>query len=153
MRTIDIWIGGFFIAFAGFVLTQSTQLAFYQRGGIPGPGFFPTLLAVLTAGLGALLVISRLRGADAQFGAFELPARSELARALGVWSAILIASALMDLVGFVVTSTVLIGVLLLGVERLRSWRAMLTVILIPIVFYVVFAILLRVRLPAGPWGF
>lgn len=152
MRTIDIGIGVFFMAFAGFVLTQSTQLALYERG-IPGPGFFPTLLAVLTAGLAALLVISRLRGAETQFGAFELPARSELARALGVWSAILIASVLMDVIGFVVTSTVLIGVLLLGVERLRSWRAMLTVVLIPIVFYVVFAVLLRVRLPAGPWGF
>ena len=152
MRPIDIGVGLFFIAFAGLVLTQSLQLELYTRG-IPGPGFFPTLLAVAIAGLGALLVVSRLRGPEAEFGAFTMPSRPELGRALTVWFAIVVASAVINLVGFVATSTLLIAVLLLGVERLRTLKAVLTVVLIPVFLYAVFGLLLRVRLPTGPWGF
>lgn len=151
MRTVDIAIGIFFVAFAGVVLTQSVQLEYYDRG-IPGPGFFPILLACALALTGLLLVVSRLRGADADFGVFEGPSRSELRRALTVWLAIAIATAVMNLVGFLLTTGVLVAVLLLGVERLRTWTAVLTVILIPVVFYTVFAVLLKVRLPVGPWG-
>lgn len=152
MRPIDMGIGLFFVAFAGLVLTQSLGFEFYSRG-IPGPGFFPTLLALAIGIVGILLVTSRLRGPDVDFGAFARPSRSELGRALTVWFAIVIASVVIDLVGFVVTSAILIAVLLLGVERLRTWKAILTVILIPVVLYAVFALLLQVRLPTGPWGF
>lgn len=152
MRPIDIGIGLFFVVFAALVLTQSLGFEFYSRG-IPGPGFFPTLLALGIGIVGVLLVVSRLRGVDLEFGTFARPSRTELGRAMTVWLAIVIASAVIDLVGFLVTSAVLIALLLLGVERLRTWRAIMTVFLIPVVLYAVFALLLRVRLPTGPWGF
>jgi len=42
-------------------------------------------------------------------------------------------------------------VLIFGVERLRTWRAVVTVAALPTVFFLVFVVLLRVRLPGGFW--
>jgi hypothetical protein len=59
----------------------------------------------------------------------------------------------MEFLGFFVASALLIAVLLLGVERLRSPGAIATVILIPLVCWVLFHVALKVPLPVGPWGF
>jgi putative tricarboxylic transport membrane protein len=153
MRQVDIVIGALSIVFAGFYLTQSFSLDFYQRSGIPGPGFLPTLLAVAIALLGLCLVATRLFRTTGDLGHLEMPAWGQVTRSMGVWLAFAAAVLIIEYVGFVVTSALLIGFLLLGIENLRSIGAVLTVILIPLTFYVVFVVLLSVHLPTGPWGF
>ena len=146
-------IGGVALVFAALVLVQALSLDLIQRSNIPGPGFFPTVLAIAIGILGVLLFVSRFFGAADQFGAADLPSLGEMRRSMTVWLAILAAGLLLDVAGFVLTSAVLIATLLFGVERLRSIGAWLTVFFVPLVFYIVFVVLLQVRLPAGPWGF
>jgi putative tricarboxylic transport membrane protein len=153
MRRVDIVIGAVSVIFAGFVLAQALALDFFQRSEIPGPGFLPVLLAIAIGILGVVIVVTRLAGNDKQFGEFSWPSRSEFGRSLTVWIAFTISVALMQTLGFVVASALLIAVLLLGVERLRSVGAIATVILIPFVCYLLFHVALKVRLPIGPWGF
>jgi putative tricarboxylic transport membrane protein len=153
MRRVDIVIGAVSVIFAGFVLAQALALDFFQRSEIPGPGFLPVLLAIAIGILGVVLVATRLVGNDKQFGTFSWPSRNELGRSLTVWVAFILSIAAMELLGFLVASALLIAVLLLGVERLRSAGALATVILIPLACWLLFHVALKVPLPVGPWGF
>jgi putative tricarboxylic transport membrane protein len=153
MRRVDILIGAVSVIFAGFVLAQALALDFFQRSEIPGPGFMPVLIAIAIGILGIIIIATRLVGNERQFGVFSWPSGREFGRSLTVWSAFTFSIALMEFLGFFVASAILIAVLLLGVERLRSAGAIATVILIPLVCYLLFHVALKVSLPVGPWGF
>jgi hypothetical protein len=153
MRRVDIFVGTISVIFAGFVFTQAIALDFFQRSEIPGPGFLPVLLAITIGILGVVIVATRLVGNDKQFGAFSWPSWNEFRRSLSVWIAFTVSIAVMELLGFFIASALLIAVLLLGVERLRSIGAIATVIIIPLVCWLLFHVALKVPLPVGPWGF
>jgi hypothetical protein len=153
MRRVDIVIGAVSVIFAGFVLAQALALDFFQRSEIPGPGFLPVLLAIAIGILGIVIIATRLAGSDRQFGAFSWPSWGEFGRSLSVWIAFTLSIAAMKFLGFFIASALLIAVLLLGIERLRSPGAIATVVLIPLVCYLLFHVALQVPLPVGPWGF
>jgi hypothetical protein len=153
MKRVDILIGAVSVILAGFVLTQALALDFFQRSEIPGPGFLPVLLAIAIGIVGLAIIATRLAGNDRQFGAFTWPSPSEFGRSLTVWAAFTVSIALMEALGFFVSSALLIAALLLGIERLRSTGAIATVILIPLGCYLLFHVALKVALPVGPWGF
>jgi putative tricarboxylic transport membrane protein len=151
MRRVDIVAGAIFIAFGVFVLTQSLPLNFYAEG-VPGPGFFPTLLAIAMAVAGGLLLFTRLRRPEAALGDFALPSRTQAGRSLGLWIAILAAVLLVDVVGFLVAMVFLVAVLLIGLERRHGVAAIATIVLAPSLAYLLFARLLQVPLPPGLFG-
>jgi putative tricarboxylic transport membrane protein len=153
MRRADILVGAAAILLAGFVLAEAQGLEFFQRTDIPGPGFLPTLLAIGIGVIGLLLVVTRLVGRPERFGSFPRLSASEFGRSMLAWFGLLAAILLLDKIGFVAASAGLIAWLLLGLEKLRSLPAVLSIVLIPTVFYAIFALLLRVPLPTGPWGF
>lgn len=153
MRKVDIAIGAFFFVAGAVVLPLALALDLYQRSGIPGAGFFPVVLSITILSLGAALVISRLIGSAGQFGDWSPPRTPEARRALGVWLAITFGVVLMPLIGFAWAMLALTAILLLGIEGLRSWQALVTVVMVPLSFYLLFGVLLNVRLPAGLlWG-
>lgn len=152
MRKVDIGIGVFFTLFGMGAMAQALRLAFFQRNGIPGPGFFPTILAILLVILGCSLIFSRVRGTPEQFGSLTVPDGTELRRVLGVWGAIGISVLMLEVIGFVGAMFLLIAVMLLAIERLYTWKAGLTILVVPLMFYILFAVLLDVRLPTGIWG-
>lgn len=151
MRKVDVSAGAILIACGVFVLTQSLPLNFYSEG-VPGPGFFPTLLAIAMAVAGGLLLFTRLRRPEAALGEFELPSRTQAGRSLGLWIAILVAVLAVDVVGFLAAMVLLVAVLMLGIERARSVPAIATIVLTPLLAYLLFAQLLQVPLPAGLFG-
>jgi putative tricarboxylic transport membrane protein len=151
VRKIDIAAGVIFILSGVFILTQSLPLNFYAEG-VPGPGFFPTLLAIAMAVIGALLVLTRLGRPEGAFGDFTLPSRTHARRSLGLWVAILVAVVLVDVVGFLVAMVFLVAVALIGIERRRGLAAIATIVLAPALAYLLFAQLLQVSLPAGVFG-
>ncbi len=152
MRKVDIAIGAFFFVAGASVLPLALALDLYQRSGIPGAGFFPLVLSVTILSLGAALVISRLIGPAERFGKWSPPSLPSARRALGVWITIAVGVVLMPLAGFVWAMLALTAILLLGIEGLRSWRALATVVMVPLSFYLLFGVLLDVRLPAGVFG-
>lgn len=151
MRTVNIVAGAIFIALSALVLVESLGLQFYAEG-VPGPGFFPTLLAVTLAFCGALLiVVSVVRPAQA-FPEFQRPTRSQAQRSLGGWVALMGAAIAVNVLGFLAAMFLLVAVLLLVIERRRSLGTLVTIVLTPLLAYLLFAALLQVRLPAGMFG-
>ena len=151
MRRVDIGIGAFFVLLGLLGITQSLQLDLYQRGGIPGPGMFPLLLSISLVVLGGLVIITRLRAAPDDLPPFQKLSRVELRRVVTVMAASVVSAALLPILGYFLSSLALVAFLVFGVERLRSWRAVLTVVALPTIFFFVFVVLLRVRLPGGFW--
>lgn len=151
MRTVDIVAGIVLVALAGVVLTESLGLQFYSEG-VPGPGFFPSLLAIALAFSGALLILMRVRKPAEALPEFERPSRSQARRSIGAWVAMVIAALAINVVGFLVAMVFLVAVLLLWIERRTSLGTFASVVLTPLLAYLLFAVLLQVQLPTGLFG-
>ena len=150
-RRIDVGLGAIVVALGIFVLLQGQELDFYLEG-IPGPGFFPTLLAGALAITGALLCLSGLFGSKDTSEDFEPPTREQAKRSLGIWVAMLASVLLVSVAGFLIAMLVLVGILIFGLEGKRNLRGLAAVILIPLSCYLLFAELLQVQLPTGVFG-
>lgn len=149
-RKVDIIAGTIVTVVGVYVLIQSLQLDLYVEG-VPGPGFFPTLLAVaLTLG-GALLVATRLATQQVADD-FEIPTRGQARRSLGLWAAILVATFLIGLIGFLAAMFLLVAAILLGIEGRRGLGAVATIVATPVLAYLLFGSLLQVPLPTGLLG-
>lgn len=150
-RTVDIIAGTIFIAISVFALFQSLQMSFYVES-VPGPGFFPALLAMALAVCGGLLILTSLASPQEDEKEFELPTRWQAKRSLGLWIAILAASLLVGVVGFLAAMFLLVAVILLAIEGRRGVGAIVTIIVTPLLAYLLFGELLRVPLPSGLFG-
>lgn len=151
MRRVDIGVGTFFVLLGLLGASQSLQLDLFQRGGIPGPGMFPLVLSISLIVLGGLVVITRIRAKPDDFPPFEKLSRDELRRVVTVMAALLVSTVLLPLVGHFLSSLALVAFLLFGVERLRTWPVLVTAVALPTIFFLLFVVLLRVRLPGGFW--
>jgi hypothetical protein len=157
LRKVDIGLGLGLIPLALFAIVQSLALPLQQRGGTPGPGMAPLLLAIALLALSIVLIGSRLRIAPDALGPVTWPSRPELARVTAVAVALAVSIALLKPLGYVVSSVLLMAFLVIAIERvpLRDGRialvnvvkAAVLIIGLPALFYLVFGVLLRVRLP------
>jgi putative tricarboxylic transport membrane protein len=150
-REVDIAVGTILALVGVWILLQSLQLDFYVER-VPGPGFFPTVLGILLVLVSGALVVTRLRGNRERFPAFSLPTRGQSRRSLGLWLAILAATFLVGIVGFLPAMLSLVGVIMLGIEGRRGVTTIVTIVLTPLLAYLLFGQLLQVRLPTGLWG-
>lgn len=151
LREADAFSGAVIAVFGAFVLVQSLQLSFYLEG-VPGPGFFPALVAIALIGLGAWLVVTRWRATRDPADGFKLPSRQQATRSLGLWVTILAAALLVAPLGFPLAMFLLVAVILFVLEGRRGLGPILATILIPVLSWLLFAELLQVPLPAGPFG-
>jgi hypothetical protein len=157
LRKVDIVLGLGLVPLALFAIVQSLALPLTQRGGAPGPGITPLLLAVGLLALAAILVGSRLRMAPDALGPVVWPSRRELIRVAAVGAAIAASIALLKPLGYIVSTVLLMSFLVIVIERVpfRDGRifmsgvakAAILTIGLPALFYLVFGVLLRVRLP------
>jgi hypothetical protein len=154
-RVVHVVLGLVVAVIGAVVLFQSvTGLSFTGANDEPGPGFFPSLLAGLLIVLGVSLslgwlIAPRARVANLEELSFSRPA---LLRAGGVWLSLTIGVALLTTIGFLASSILIVALLVLGMEQLRGIRTVAAMLALPIGIYVVFSVLLEVRLPAGVFG-
>lgn len=150
-QKVDIGIGLVIATFGAYSLFRALELRFYQES-VPGPGFFPAVLALflILGGLG--LSVTRLMAPDEDSKDFDLPSTEEARRSVGLWGALLLAIVLVNFIGFLLAMIVLVAVLLLGIERRRGIATFVTIILVPVLVYLLFATLLKVPLPTGFGG-
>jgi hypothetical protein len=135
---------------------RALRMPFWGAGGIPGGGFLPTLL-----GAGMILLSLLLLGrtmaakpasrqeAKIEWGAIRKP--------LYILVALVGYLVLFRILGYVLASVVLIGVLFWAFDPQRSvWRRAMIAssasILIVALFYIVFVILLALEIPVWPFG-
>lgn len=151
LQQVDMGLGAIFVALALFVLVQSLQLDFYVES-VPGPGFFPTLLAIALAIAGSILTVTSFIGRKDSQEEFETPTRAQVQRSLSVWLAVLVAVLLVPVLGFILSMLFLSAALILGLERKRHIAGIAAVILIPLLAYLLFVALLGVDFPTGVFG-
>jgi putative tricarboxylic transport membrane protein len=151
LRKVDIMSGAAVTVFGAFFLIESLQLDYFTEG-VPGPGFFPSLLGLVVITTGILLIVTRLVKPERSFGEFNAPSRPQLNRSIGIWITLLVATLMVELIGFVLAMILLVAAILIVIERRRGITALATIILIPLLAYLLFAGLLKVPLPTGIFG-
>jgi hypothetical protein len=126
-----------------------TELEFRGSNGEPGPGYLPVLLTIGLIVLGLALSGVWLLGPKARSG--EAPTLSldprGMGRALLVWLVMVVCAVLIEPLGFLAAGEVLVLLVIVAVERIRSIPLIVT--LLPPAMYLLFDILLEVQLPEG----
>lgn len=155
MQRADVVAGTAVAALGAFALVTALNLAFLSDSGVPGPGFFPTLLSGLLVVLGLVLGVTNLRRRpatepDAGAGTEEPPDnRARILRAGTVWVCFLVAVPILTFLGFVPAMAILVALLLFGVERRLNWRSLVVAVVVPVGVYELFVHLLGIPLPTG----
>jgi putative tricarboxylic transport membrane protein len=139
--------GGVFALAGAIVLAASGDLPFGTLGS-PGAGMLPvSLAALMTAGGLGLLAQARRSPALAELSWTDLP-HAALVAALAA-----AAVALLVPLGFALTGTLLLFILIFLIERRPLVPALAFSIAATGVIHTLFSILLRTPLPRGPLGF
>ena len=131
------------IAFGAAIFATSTDLP-TGAWSMPGAGMFPKLLAGLIIGLSLLLLV-RARDsapfADIDWG--------DLGHAARVAVITMAAVAAYETVGFIVTMTLMMFILLVGAERQNVFRAGLYSVGVTLLTYYLFTVALKTPLEQG----
>jgi putative tricarboxylic transport membrane protein len=151
-RVVHVVVGLVIAAVAGWLLYKSsTELAFRGPNGEPGAGYLPVLLTICLVVLGLALSAVWLFGPKARNG--EAPtlslSPSRMGRALLVWLALVVCAFLIEPVGFLLAGEVLVLLVIVVIERIRSIPLIITLLLLPPAMYFLFDTLLEVQLPGG----
>jgi hypothetical protein len=75
------------------------------------------------------------------------------ARALGAWSAFVVALIFLPLLGFGLSLGLLTAFLILVLDRRSPWTALAVALGLSFGFHLIFVVALGVSLPVGPFGF
>ncbi len=151
-RRVHVVLGLVIAGLGAWLLYRSrTELDFRGGNGEPGPGYLPVLLTLCLIGLGLALTAVWLWGPSARSGeASTLSLRPRhLARAGLVWLALVICAALLEPLGFLIAGEVLVVLVIVVIERIRSVALIVALLLIPPAMYFLFETLLEVQLPGG----
>ncbi|WP_319447485.1 MULTISPECIES: tripartite tricarboxylate transporter TctB family protein [unclassified Mycobacterium] len=151
-QRVHVALGLVIAALGTWLLYRSlTELAFKGSNGEPGPGYLPALLTIGLIGLGLALSAVWLWGPRAKSG--DVPtlslSRAGMGRAVVVWLALVVCIALIEPFGFLIAGEVLVFLIIVVIERIRSIPSIVALILVPPGMYVLFEILLEVQLPEG----
>ena len=146
LRT-DHVAGAFFIGLGLLLIALSGDLPTGNLS-MPGSGFLPKIVAVLTIFFGAVLavrareskVLSTLSWSDAKHAAMVVVIAAA-------------AIAMLDWLGFITTNVLLIFALLVIVERRRLVPATVYSVGLVLITYVLFVYVLKTPLHTGPLGF
>ena len=139
--------GAIFIGIGILVFALSGDLP-AGRLSMPGSGFLPKIIAALLILFGAALLL-RARESEA----FSAIGWGDLPHALQVIAIAAAGIALYTNAGFLLALFLMIGALLIIIERRNPLRAVIYAASIVVVTFVGFEYLLKTPMPNGPWGF
>ena len=139
--------GAAFVVFGIAVIALSGDL---PTGALsmPGSGFLPKIVSVLTILFGAMLMLRA--GESALFAELGWGDGKHAAMVVAITAA---AVALYTQLGFIATLTLMIVALLIIVERRHPLRAILYSVGVVLIAYAVFAFVIKTPLPNGIFGY
>jgi putative tricarboxylic transport membrane protein len=143
---VDHVAGAFFIGVGLIIIALSGDLPTGTLS-LPGSGFMPKIVAVLTIVLGLVLA---LRARESM--PFARIPWSDVTHAAMVVGITAVAAVLYERLGFLTTDILLIFALLVVIERRKFLPAALYSIGVVVVTYVLFVYLLKTPLETGPFG-
>lgn len=119
----------------------------------PGPGMMPVLLGVFLAGLSAALWIMAARRERSAAAAAGPWSAARVWPVISTLAVLLAYAALLDTLGYVVATFLVLIVLLRVLEPPRWSTTVLSAAVVTAASYGVFVRLLQVQLPRAAWGF
>ena len=143
------------LAVAGLVAVNEARRLRFGAVTVPGPGFFPLVLAVSFTLVCLILLVAALRApasahvpsdGEGQAGG---SVRWKVLTTLGV---MLVYAFALEPLGFIASTCGLLIFFFRALDGLRWPVAVAASILTSVVTYTVFKTWLQVRLPPGPWG-
>ncbi len=140
----DFIAGAALVAVGLFVALYASS---HYRVGAParmGPGFFPTMLGYLLAGLGAIVVLFSFRKTIHAL----TPPPFELRPFLAVLIAVAAFSVLIERIGLVPTTIVMTVIAAFANSQFRLGRALLLGVCLAVLSWLIFSIGLQMTLPA-----
>jgi len=135
------------VAIAVGIAWESGKLPLGSLGN-PGAGFLPLVIAAALGVFGLLTAFL-----DKGTPLWSSIAWAEAPRAAGILAATAFGAFAMERLGYRITTFVIAALLLLGLERKHPLPALIAALLLSAGTHYLFATLLKVPLPLGPWGF
>ena len=151
MRVSNTAIGSGLIIFGISVLLYTRTFPTLEKG-YPGPSLFPNVLAVLFIIVGVTLVAQGVRSGEKvlQFDTTGIT-RSGFINILLILGAIVFYIYLSDVLGFQITSFILLFGMMKWLRVSTRWSLVMACV-VTMAIYVLFAKILLVPLPWGLWG-
>ena len=124
-----------------------------------GPGDFPTIIAVMLAIFAVWQFVDTFRqpvekteaDSDDEDEILKNPrAARDIITGFGLFTVMIV---ILPFIGFELATSLFVCIFLLLIGRYRLYLAVPVAILIPSLLWFIFAYLLTVPLPKGPWGF
>ena len=145
MRKVSIWISIVIIAISCYVLFATMSFP-GESSGAPGPGFFPRILAVIIIGLSiGNLVSENGRNRDSDEPVFRNNFGKVVICAVILFAYLL----LMNLISYVYITPSAIAAMMLDFDCRKPLPIILTSIGTTVFIYLIFGVVLGVRLPMG----
>lgn len=141
--------GGVLAGLGVLIVIEARQWDYLAPEG-PGPGFFPMWYGIAMIALSLALVVSALRQPVARGNPVLW---AEVARALLMWAALTACLALIKVLGFAVTLTLLTFFIMSVMYRRPLLHGVIAGVLTSAAFYLAFPLALNVALPVGVFGF
>jgi putative tricarboxylic transport membrane protein len=129
------------MVFGGFWIWQASRLAISSPEGGPGPGLLPTAMGV------SVLVLAALNFLRPEVEQIALPHVGRIALIL---VSLIGYALLLEELGYVIATALLLGFLLLAFAERRRWWQPVAAVVVSFATYYVFRILLQVPLPTDP---
>jgi putative tricarboxylic transport membrane protein len=150
----DRWLGPLVTLLA---LVWLALVYFYIPGsrgeGEPGPRAFPILLGAVLAGLGIVITVSAWTNGRRTATEAENPVtRHELTVVGATFGLLVLYAFLMEKVGFLISTPIVVMLMMYAILQMRNWRFMLVLTTgITLSCWLFFAVLLGAPMPHGSW--
>jgi putative tricarboxylic transport membrane protein len=152
MKLRDQWSGLFWLFFAGLVCAASVRMGTGSFQS-PGPGLLPLLAGCAVGLLSLLLLVTATLKREKGGSVKELWAGASWRKVVVVSASLLLYALFLTRFGFLIATFVLMTVLFGTLGRWRLWIRAIAAMVTVLVVYVVFHLLLDVQLPKGLLGF
>lgn len=139
------------IGVAAFFAWESARLPYYTAVG-PGAGFFPLWLAIGLGALSLFVLLNSFRVPDEVVIEEFYPGRAGVFRIAATIASLGLYVAVLDMVGFRITTFVFCMALLHIYGRPKIWVAPLVSLAVSLGVHHGLVSWLQVYLPPGPWG-
>ena len=146
MKKSDLVSSSFWLLFSSLVTVESYR---FGLGNLhrPGPGFLPFAASLLLSCLSLLLLLQNISGREGM--AVHSAARARFSKIASTVAALFLYLFLLEKLGFIVCTLLLIGFLLRVIEG-KGWSVAFSTALIMTIFsYVLFALCLNIQLPSS----
>lgn len=161
MKTADRISSILLVVLSGLWIYWARQLPYPKFAQVSnmGPGEFPTIIAVMLAIFAIWQFVDTFRPpveksetvkGDETESLKNPKARRDILTGFGLFTVMLVA---MPFIGFSLAASAFVCLFLLLIGRYRFYLAVPVAVLIPSLLWFIFAYLLTVPLPKGPWGF